>query len=376
MNGTHPMLPQANHDETAEQLFVRDLKGYIAADIEPLQAQAADRLDPGPEHNARVQTVYADLHRQAPFRLYASLRRASQELLWDAVDRCVGRQGEALNARARIDAPRGSLHLDDAFQAPDYVVDADVHLMPGGYAGDPGGVEQGALMDRGGAVYMLGRNGGLLNDVRGWTLVSHLLSRWPELRPQRMLELGCGVGASIVPAALGYPDAEVHGLDVGASMLRYAHARAEHMGVRVHFHQGDAERAPFDDGAFDVVFSCVLLHETSPTAIGRLARECHRLLKPGGVVAHLEVPHRYDGLDLWAKVRAEMEADYNNEPNWKAATSADHGAVLKAAGFDDVRVGYQDATGSPEPGNRGFGPRSKGVFRSWFVASGVKRGGR
>jgi len=370
MTEGHPMLPQASLDEAAQQLFLRDLKGYVAEQLEPFEAAAAAALDPGEGHNDRVGHVYAKLHERPSFRDYASLRRTSQELLWDDVAVSVRRQAAALDAKAEIAEPKGSLTLAPAMRQPAYLDAADVHLMPGGYADDPGGVAQGALMDRGGAVYMLGRNGGLLNDVRGHTLAAHVLHRWPGLVPNRVLELGCGVGVSTLPIAAAFPQAEVHGLDVGASMLRYAHARAEHLGVAIHFHQGDAEHTGFAEGSFDLVFSCVLMHETSPTAIDAILCESHRLLRPGGVAVHLEVPNRYETMPLWAKIRGEIEHDYNNEPNWKTAISIDYAAAMGAAGFADVVTGFQDSTSRPEPGNQGFGAENKGVFRSWFVTSG------
>lgn len=369
---THPMLPAANHDEAAAQLFVRDFKLYLAEIIEPEFQARAERLDPGPTSNARVETVYERLHDNEDFRAWASLRRNSQDLLWAGIRESVTRQNAALEATAAAAPALGSLALDPDFTLPDYLAAGDVHLMPGGYDHDAGGVAQGALMDRGGAVYMLGRNGGLMNDVRGHTAVAHLFAQYPDLEPTRILELGCGVGASLVPMARAFPEAEAHGVDVGASMLRYALARARHLGVAVHLAQDNAERTRYPDASFDLVFSAVLLHETSPNAIARILAESHRLLRPGGVTIHLEVPNRYDELDLWGKIRGEIEADYNNEPNWKAAISTDYRAALGRAGFADIAVGYQAATSAPVRGAGGFSARSAGTFRSWFVASARK----
>ncbi|WP_230293602.1 class I SAM-dependent methyltransferase [Croceicoccus sp. Ery5] len=372
MSGTHSMLPVANHDETAEQLFVRDLKGYIAGEIEPFESAAADALDPGAGHNDRAAETYARLRELSGFSGYLGLRRAAQDLLWDCVGVSVGRQADSLASEAASIELLGSLTLDPDMVQPAYLEDRDVHLMPGGYAHDRGDVTQGALMDRGGAVYMLGRNGGFLNDGRGWTLASHLLARWPDMQPASLIELGCGVGASAVPLARTFPDSDVYGLDVGGSVLRYAQARASALGVAVHFVQGDAEHAPFPDASFDCVCSSVMLHETSPDALGAIMAESLRLLKPGGIVAHLEVPQRYDSVPLWTQIRGEIELDYNNEPNWRSAISADYENLLRAAGFVDVMAGYQDAVGEAVPANNGFGTESKGVFRSWFVASGRK----
>uniref|UniRef100_UPI0035CB858B class I SAM-dependent methyltransferase n=1 Tax=uncultured Sphingomonas sp. TaxID=158754 RepID=UPI0035CB858B len=372
MAAAHPMQPQATHDETAEQLFVRDLKVWLTEDVEPVHRAAAAALDPGAQNNARVETVYAGLHAQSGFRAWASVRRTSQEMLWDAVGASVARQSAALAETAALPAPRGSVTLAPDFVVPRYLADRDVHLMPGGYGLDDGGVGQGAVMDQGGAVYMLGRNGGQMNDVRGHTVAAHVFARFPGFEPTRILELGCGVGASAVPVAQAFPDAELHAVDVGASMLRYAHARAEHLGVAIHFAQDDAEHTRFADGSFDLVYSCVLMHETSEAAMANILAESLRLLRPGGVAVHLEVPQRYEELDLWGKIRGQIEMDYNNEPAWKAAISVDFDAMLRAAGFAEVAAGFQDATSQPQRGGGGFCGESKGVFRSWFVVSGTR----
>lgn len=365
----HPMMPAANHDEAAEQLFVRDLKTWLSEVIEPHGRVRADAVDPGPLNNARVETVYQQLHADSAFRSWLSVRRASQEMLWDVVAASVARQRPALDASAATAPALGSLTLDPGFTAPAYLADRNVHQMPGGYMADDG-IDTGAVMDRGGAVYMLGRNGGLMNDARGKTVVSHLLTRFPDLRPKRILELGCGVGTSIVPVARAFPDAEVHAIDVGAAMLRYADARARHLGVAVHFAQADAEHSGYADASFDLVFSCVLLHETSEAAIANIMAESRRLLAPGGVAVHLEVPNRYETMDLWGKIRGQIEADYNNEPAWQAAISVDYDALLRQVGFTDVATGYQDTSFAPVPTAGNFSDTSKGVFRSWFVAAG------
>lgn len=363
---THAMLAEANHDEAAEQLFIRDLKTHLGRAEGVFAAHLADAdysEDSGPE-------LFQRFNQSSGFRHWLSVRRQSQELLWDLVGTSVERQTDALAEKAEAQPALGSVRLDAP--APRHLQSTDVHLMPGGYDEDDGGFFQGALMDRGGAVYMLGRNGGFLNDRRGHTAAAHLLYRFPDFRPQRLLELGCGIGSSLVPMAGYFPAAESHGLDVGAGILRYARARAAGLGAELHLHQGDAAHAPFEDESFDLVFSCVVLHELEPGTIPAMLKECHRLLRPGGVVLHLEVPQRYDDLSPWQRVRAEVEARYNNEPNWIEATSADYQALLNDAGFRDIEVGYQRATDRAVRGNNGFGAESEGVFNSWAVMSARK----
>ncbi len=373
--GGHAMLPELSHDELAEQMFVLDLKMFLGGDVEAAHHRSALAL----AEEARAQgrndvfpAVRDALFEQSGFQTWVALRREAQNHMWQSVAQTADRQRERLKALAVIEAPLGSVTIYPDFVVPDYLAGEDVHLMPGGYAGDRSddGVLQGAVIDLGGAVFMRGMNGGLLNDRRGQTAVSHLLTCYSDLEPQRILDMGCGIGASTVPAAWAFPDADVHAVDVGAPMLRYAHARAEHLGARVHFSQQNAECTNFPDASFDFVYSCVALHEASMPAVVNILAESRRLLRPGGVAVHLEVPLLYGEDDVWAGVQAEFEAVYNNEPNWRGALTADYDALMHDAGFAAPLIGYQRAVGDArkEPGQ--FGDTSEGPFRSWFVASG------
>lgn len=376
LRDTHPMLPSATHDELAEQLFNLALKGYLFQTLDPPERALAEALDEEKQLpiDERARRVREDLHQFDSYRNLISLRRTAQEAMWDSIKTSIERQAADLNQRGNIENPIGELRLDPDFVAPAYLRAADTHMMPGGYHHDPeeGSVLQGALMDRGGAVYMLGRSGGLMNDGRGQCAMSHVLECYPDLQPERVLDLGCGVGASTLPAAMCFPDAQVHGIDVGASVLRYAHARAERLGIAVHFSQQSAEHTHFPDESFDLVYSCVLIHETSRTAVPNIVRESHRLLRPGGVAVHLEVPIRYDDLDLWDHLGADFETRYNNEPFWMGAVKADLHGELTDCGFRNVISGFQPATRDAKSGPQGFSDENLGVFRSWYVVSGQK----
>ena len=370
------MMPGATHDELAEQLFLVDLKGYIGMELGPVERELALALDEDQElpSDQRFKSVRDKICDYDSYRSWIAVSRAAQESMWDAIRTSIGRQADELNQRAAITNPKGSLRVDPGFEPPAYLAAADTHMMPGGYTAnlDDGNALQGALMDRGGAVYMLGRAGGLMNDGRGQTAMAHVLARFPDLAPKRILDMGCGVGASTLPAAQCFPNAEVHGIDVGASVLRYAHARAEHLGYAVHFSQQNAERTDFEDGSFDLIYSCAMIHESSNSAVPNFVKEMHRLLRPGGVAVHLEVPLRHEDLDIWGQLICDYETRYNNEPFWTGALKADLAGELKKCGFKNVASGFQEATRKAEPGKGGFSDKNLGAFRSWYVASGQK----
>lgn len=96
-----------------------------------------------------------------------------------------------------------------------------------------------------------------------------------------MLDVGCGVGRhSVALARKGYT---VSGIDISASYLKLARARAKRAGVKAHFFKRDMRSLQFNE-EFDAVLSVF-------TSFGyfrkveddrRVARDVYRSLKPGG----------------------------------------------------------------------------------------------
>jgi SAM-dependent methyltransferase len=319
----HPMLPKTTHDEQARQLFVKDLREHLATHVTPGNRDVFEhRVAPkfAVQHGRQPQgldEVRTALSADGYYQFWTALMRSGQELIWDSVIDSVERQLPELTALADDYAQRrpagGSLSLDPAFETPDYISAADIHIMPGGYheqnQGD--GISQGAIYDRGLYLYLTG-NGGAYNEGLGRVLAGCIQRDFKRLNPQRILDVGCGAGNPTLAIVEAFPEAEVHGLDVAAPMLRYGHARAESLGRRVHFHQKNAENTGFADGAFDLIVSCLFMHETSRAALPRIFKECHRLLRPGGVLAFLDVPNRLN-VDALQLVVLEWEGHNNNE---------------------------------------------------------------
>jgi hypothetical protein len=123
------------------------------------------------------------------------------------------------------------------------------------------------------------------------------LARALDLRPgERVLDVACGPGATACLLAAEF-GAEVDGVDLGEASLERARAAAAAHGLdgQVRFHIGDAERLPFDDGAFDAVV-CECAFCTFPDK-ATAAAECARVLRPGGRIGITDVtldPARLD----------------------------------------------------------------------------------
>ena len=104
-----------------------------------------------------------------------------------------------------------------------------------------------------------------------------LIARLADLKPRRILDLGCGSGLSTVELARAFPDAELIGVDLSPDMLKAAAKRLP----KVRFLQGDA--ASYDASGFDLVFANALFHWVP----GHLAvlRRLAGALPPGGALA-------------------------------------------------------------------------------------------
>ena len=165
-----------------------------------------------------------------------------------------------------------------------------------------------------------------------------LKERYPDFTPTRVLDIGCSVGSSTVPYATAFPEADVHGIDVGPAILRYAHARAEAMGACVHFHQRDAADTGFEDESFDLVTSHNAMHEFPQRTTERMMEESFRLLKPGGIAFHLDVNLRFDEYDPWMQFYRGWDQINNNEPYWRVYAENKPAEMLRKAGFPDESV--------------------------------------
>jgi len=356
----HGMLPEEDHDELARETFVRALKTHIAKEVTPgIRELYQHRVLPKYQQETGVapgdrRAIKHAMEPEPYYQLWSSVRRSSQELLWNSVADSIGRQLPELKAKAaKYSGNSDRLVLDPNFELPWYFWGIDIHVMPGGYRSEytPDDISAGALYDRGVYVYAQGQMGDL-NDDYGQSVVHNFLKKdHPEFRPKRILELGCGIGNSLIPYADAYPDAEVHGVDVGPSLLRYGHARAESLDKRIYFSQQNAETTNFQDQHFDLIVSHILLHEVPPAGVRNILRECHRLLAPGGLMVHADFPG-YANMDNVTQFLIDWDTRNNNEPFWGPMRDMDVMEATRAAGFNGTSPGSNYAQEVQVPTSR------------------------
>jgi ubiquinone/menaquinone biosynthesis C-methylase UbiE len=185
----------------------------------------------------------------------------------------------------------------------------------------------------------------------------------PE-RYARSLEIGAGTGYfSLNMLAAGIIE-EATCTDISPGMLATLRANAEALGLGVHTAVADAERLPFPDASFDLVFGHAVLHHIPHLELA--FAELERVLVPGGTLVFAGEPSRMgDSLARVPKRAAVLAA-----PLWRTLVRAapaplapdhDHSrgdlegfvdvhafapgelaGLARSAGFEDVRVSGEE----------------------------------
>lgn len=346
--GKHGVFPNASHDETARFNFLTNLNMHLAQAVMPgVQAAYEKRALPRfQQKNQRPPVSRQEVRRLMEadpyYQTWSSLRRNTMEMRQQNGRSLTYRQWADLNARAAAlnqDSPQ--LQLDPKLPLPRYVSAVDIHCMPGCYYTEycDNDVSVAANYDSGIFVTTAGMLG-KYSDGGGQAIVAWLQAQAEKgFRPKRILDMGCTVGHNIVPIAQAFPDAEIIAVDVAAPVLRYAHARAKSLGVsNITFRQANAESLDYEDGSFDLVITCMFLHELSASALPNVLKETFRLTRQGGRVLHIEQPQFSDDMPLFEQFMRDWDSRNNNEPFWGTMHDIDVFAQMESAGFDKEKL--------------------------------------
>ena len=337
------------HDERARQLFVgtlrshasRDMRDHLERHYRTQVAPAAEReRGEAPQNGREIEKL---MHPVPYYKFYSTLRYNAQEMMYLSAMEPIERvSDEMISVGRETSATRpagGTLTLDPALKLPRYATVLDIHLAPGSFHTEhvADDLIQGAMLAYGSKV---GLGGSVHRDADlgavGSSIGYWLTQKYPDFRPRRILDIGTQSGKNLFGYLDSYPDIEAHGVDVSATTLRYGHARAEYLGKAVHFSQQNAEHLNYPDGHFDLIVSSFFFHEVPIATTRRILKECQRLLAPGGITTHMELPSHSD-CNPEQNFFWDWDAKYNNEPYYVQFRSADFIALLEEAGFESDR---------------------------------------
>lgn len=353
---TDTMAFTPNHDEWSRQAFVGGLKQFINFNLEPkLHEYYEADLVPAhlaaggapPEQRAQAAAL---LEPQPLYKLWSSLTFHSQNLMWDSVQRTTDRiiDERIATSRALTASPRrlGDVRLQQELVLKAPIATTEIHRQPGGYWRERRADDIEQALNYTGTVELYRNAKGMAakvdgdadarsgSDAVGRFLAASAQRRRPDLAPKAILDMGCGTGEQTLGLKRSFPEADVTGIDAARPFIRYAHAAAESAGLSAHFAEMDAGDTDFPDASFDLIVSNILFHETSRAQIRDIFEQCWRLLRPGGLVLHLDVPYHPHRQSLSRQVTNNWQVRYNGEPFWTGFVELDIKQELIDAGFD------------------------------------------
>jgi arsenite methyltransferase len=188
---------------------------------------------------------------------------------------------------------------------------------------------------------------------------------------ETVLDLGSGGGIDVLLSARRVgPTGKAWGLDMTDEMLALARENQRKAGVEnAEFLKGDMEDIPLPDRSVDVVISNCVINLAADK--GRVIREAHRVLRPGGRFAVSDIvvrgpvpPEIRRSMELWVGCMAG------------ALDEDDYRRLMAEAGFRDVEIEptriysaedarlFLEAAGIEDPG---FAEAVDGRFMSAFV---------
>ncbi len=186
-------------------------------------------------------------------------------------------------------------------------------------------------------------------------------------RYERALEIGAGTGYFTLNLVRGGVIGEAVATDISPGMLETMSSSAERLGLDVRAIRCEADKLPFPDESFDLVFGHAVLHHL-PDLDAAFA-EFRRVLRPGGTLAFCGEPSRYGDLisqvpkraavalaPAWRRLMRATKRDYFAGPDdreeadleWlvdvHAFTPRRLVSLAREAGLGDVRVTGEELT--------------------------------
>ena len=341
----HKLFAKGTSEQSAKQDFVSGLRAFTLNNMaEAMKSRFHDEIEPSSVQKHQVLESGKDVHQamkgDSLFKYYSSIRYNAQEMVWRSALRPLHQSKTRLSASiaAANDSSDSKLKLDLDLEIPRNVVALDVHLAPGSYHREDEAADWmgGALYDHGLNIFSFGMMGKNLDDI-GQSMSQYIKHKFRSFAPSIILDVGCTIGHNTCAWKLTYPDAKVTGIDIAPACLRYGNARAKDQDVDVKFEQMNATDLNLPDNSVDVVFSSMFLHELSAKDIRKVMVEAYRVLRPGGLMLHMELPPN-DSLSAYDAFYLDWDGYYNNEPFYKSFRDQDFTQLRLDAGFDRSKL--------------------------------------
>lgn len=144
----------------------------------------------------------------------------------------------------------------------------------------------------------------------------------PPVRDARVLEIGCGDGANLLPLAYHRPGCRFVGIDASRAHIDDARRSAQRLGLaNIDLHVGDAARIGNDPGTFDYIMAHGVMSWVPDAVRDGILRMCREKLAPQGL----------------------LYLSYNTNPGWLARGLVRDVMLAPAGGGKPLREVLGDA---------------------------------
>lgn len=161
--------------------------------------------------------------------------------------------------------------------------------------------------------------------------------------PAAIVDIGCGVGMSTATLQATFPQAHLTGVDLSPYFLAVAQYRQQerqsHGGDEplppmpsITWHHAAGEATGLAAAAYDLVSACLIFHELPQSAAKAIIQEAHRLLRPGGHLAIMDMNPRSEVIQKMPPFVFTLLK--STEPYLDDYFTLDIEAALAVAGFE------------------------------------------
>ncbi|MBI2637974.1 class I SAM-dependent methyltransferase [Candidatus Peregrinibacteria bacterium] len=173
-------------------------------------------------------------------------------------------------------------------------------------------------------------------------------AQFSKAKWKKVLEIGVGAGVDFLEWIRH--GAHATGIDLTEAAIKHTRERLEAHNIKPHQYRllaSDAEKLPFADREFDIIYSWGVLHHTPDTT--QAFKEALRVLKPGGILKAMiyHIPS-WTGFLLWIqhcllkgrpwKTSRYALFHYLESPGTKAYTLQEARILLEAVGFQNIHL--------------------------------------
>ena len=158
------------------------------------------------------------------------------------------------------------------------------------------------------------------------------LSEWalcqlPEMRPDAIIDIGCGGGMMISLLAERFPEAKIAGIDISDTSVGYAREYNKDIiaSKRCRIDNASVSRIPYDDGSFDLAVSCES-YFFWPDLVRDMEEVC-RVVSLGGYVAITSEAYPHPDFDA-------INRDHSERYGMRLRSNAYMEALIGSFGFD------------------------------------------